>query len=72
MKRYLLDTTPLAALLQGRRLAVHTLAPLLAADELATSMLVYDEVIEFLQGLPDTAHHQAELRRLRLNTVCKW
>lgn len=64
MKKYLLDTTPLAALLQGRAVAVRLLRPLLAAGELATSMLVYGEVIEFLQGLPDVSTRQNNLELL--------
>lgn len=64
MKKYLLDTTPLAALLQGRAVAVSLLRPLLVADELATSMLVYGEVMEFLQGFPDVFARQSELELL--------
>lgn len=64
MKKYLLDTTPLAALLQGRVVAVSLLKPLLAADELATSMLVYGEVMEYLQGFLDVFTRQSELKLL--------
>jgi predicted nucleic acid-binding protein len=64
VKRYLVDTTPLAALLQGRTAAVTLLQSLLVADELATSMLVYGEIVEYLQGLPDTVARQQDLEAL--------
>ena len=48
MRRYLLDTTPLAAYLVGRPQMVEFLIPLLTRQELATSILVYAEVVEFL------------------------
>lgn len=64
MRKYLLDTTPLAALLQGRQVAIERLRPLLVADELATSMLVYGEVVEFLQGFPDATQRENDLQTL--------
>src|SRR5688572_13771216 len=48
MRQYLLDTTPLAALLNNRAVAVATLRRWLEAGELATSILVYGEVLESL------------------------
>lgn len=51
MKRYLLDTSLLAAYLHNRATAVSLLASWVQNDEAATSMLVYAEVIEFLKGL---------------------
>jgi predicted nucleic acid-binding protein len=50
MRRYLLDTGPLAALLLARPGAVAMLDPLLARGELATSLLFYGEVVEYLKG----------------------
>ena len=59
MRRYLLDTAPLAAYLLGRAGAVATLDPWLDRREVATSLLVYGEVTEYLKGLPDfPARHQ--------------
>ena len=64
MKRFLLDTSPLAAYLQRRELAVALIQPWIARHEVATSMVVYAEVTEYIQGLPDFAHRQYELRQL--------
>lgn len=64
MREYLLDTTPLTALLNNRPPAVALLTPYLARDELATSILAYAEVLEHLKGAPDFARRRAQLRRL--------
>ena len=64
MRRYLLDTTPLAAYLVGRPQMVEFLTPLLTRHELATSILVYAEVVEYLQGFPDFPARLASFRRL--------
>ncbi len=48
MRRYLLDTTPLAALLNNHPAAIVQLHGWLIAHELATSILVYGEVVESL------------------------
>ena len=53
MKRYLLDTSLLAAYLHNRKRAVSLLSSWVQHDEAATSMLVYGEVIEYLKGLPN-------------------
>jgi predicted nucleic acid-binding protein len=52
MRRYLLDTGPLAALLLNRPAAITTLDPRLAHGELATNILAYGEVIEYLKSFP--------------------
>ncbi len=52
MRRYLLDTTPLSAYLRGRPAAVARFDPWLARGELATSVLVYAEVVEWLRSRP--------------------
>src|SRR5665213_2192156 len=50
MRRYLLDTTPLAAYLSGRPRAMERFTPWLDRDEVATSVLVYAEVVEGLRS----------------------
>jgi predicted nucleic acid-binding protein len=50
MRRYLLDTTPLTAYLMGRPAAVTQVDPWLARSEVATSVLVYAEVVEGLRS----------------------
>ena len=48
MRRYLLDTSPLAALLLARPAAVELIAPWMERHEAATSILVYAEVVEYM------------------------
>ncbi len=64
MRRYLLDTTPLAAYVVARPQMVEFLTPLLTRHELATSILVYAEVVEYLQGFPDFPARLTVFRRL--------
>ncbi len=64
MRRHLLDTTPLAGLLTNRPALVSLLSPALARDELATSIVVYGEVLERIKGAPDYARRHAGLRQL--------
>src|SRR2546429_7425986 len=64
MKRYLLDTSPFAAYLHNQPLAVRLIRPLIERHEVATSILVYAEVTEYLQGLPDALKRQQDLRQL--------
>lgn len=64
MRRYLLDTAPLAALLLGRPGAASLVTPWISNHEVATSILVYGEALEYLQSFPDFAHHRAALRTL--------
>ncbi len=63
MRRYLIDTAPLAAYLLGRAGAVATLDPWLDRREAATSLLVYGEVVEYLKGLPDFPTRHQHLRQ---------
>lgn len=70
MRRYLIDTTPLAAYLNNRPVAVSRLRPWIADREAATSALVYAEVVEGLHRFPDLARRTAQLRRL-LRTVIR-
>jgi predicted nucleic acid-binding protein len=64
MRRYLLDTGPLGAYLQGRQAVVHLVAPWLRAQEAATSILAYAEVMEYIKGFPDFITLHTQLRRL--------
>jgi len=64
MRRYLLDSTPLAAYLNGRGEAVELIAPWIAGREVATSILVYAEVQEYVKDLPRSLRRQEELRLL--------
>jgi len=53
MKRYLLDTGPLGAYLQGRQPAVDLILPWIKRGEASTSVLAYGEVIEYIKSLQD-------------------
>jgi predicted nucleic acid-binding protein len=64
MRRYLVDTTPMAALLNNRPPAIAFLRPQLANRELATSLLVYGEVVESLKSHADFPRRHAGLRAL--------
>jgi predicted nucleic acid-binding protein len=64
MTRYLLDTSCVAALLNGRPGAVARMTPWVRDDEAATSILVYGEVIEYFRGVPNFEAHRSGLRRL--------
>ena len=55
MRRYLLDSGPLAAYLIGRPAAVSLIDPWLDPQEVATSILAYAEVTEYLMGMQDFA-----------------
>ncbi len=64
MKRYLLDTSLLAAYLQSRKPAVKLIRPLIERHEVATSILVYAEVTEYVKGLPSARERQLDLQYL--------
>ncbi len=64
MRRYLLDTGPLAAYLQGREPVVDLILPWIRRGEAATSILVYGEVIEYIKGLRDYPTKHMVLRGL--------
>src|SRR6266704_894079 len=64
MKRYLLDTTLVAAYLQSRVTAVQLIHPLIQRHEVATSILVYAEVAEYIKGLAHFQKRSVELRQL--------
>jgi predicted nucleic acid-binding protein len=62
MRRYLLDSTPLAAYMNGRPHALARIDPWIRAGEAATSVLVYAEVVEYLRMRPDFERHRDDLR----------
>lgn len=64
MRRYLLDSGPLAGFLNGRPAAVGMIGPWIVQREVATSILVYAEVTEYLRSLSNSASRQADLRQL--------
>lgn len=64
MKRYLLDSGPLAAFLLGRKPAVDAIAPWVIRREVATSIIAYAEVTEYIKGLSDFTRRHNDLRRL--------
>ena len=49
MSEYLLDTGVLNAYLRGRRGIVSLVDPWLDTEQVVTSILVYGEIVEFLQ-----------------------
>jgi predicted nucleic acid-binding protein len=64
VRRYLLDTGPLAAYLFNRPSVVQLVQPWLQTREVATSVLVYGEVAEYLAGRAN-----AEVRKTQLRTL---
>ena len=64
MKRYLLDTSPLVALIKGRVGAERLMRPWISAQEAATSILTYGEAIEHFRMQPEYARNAAGLRTL--------
>lgn len=64
MRRYLLDTPAIAALLHNRPGAVALMRLWVGNAEAATSVLVYAEVIEYVRGRPDYDRYQRGLRAL--------
>lgn len=64
MRRYLLDTSVLSAYLLGRPGAVSLVSPWIRSREVATSILVFGEVIEYLKGRQDFEQRHSELRDL--------
>jgi predicted nucleic acid-binding protein len=61
---YLLDTGVLNAYLRGRAGAVALVEPWVAQGQATTSILVYGEIAEYLQGLADSDRREAELREV--------
>jgi len=66
MKRQLLDTPLLTAYLLNRPAAVELISPWIRDREAATSILVYGEVNEYIQGRPNYTQLHARLLELLL------
>jgi predicted nucleic acid-binding protein len=64
VRRYLLDTALVAAVLHNRPEAVALVRPWLVAHEAATSILVYGEVLEYIKTRPNFPAHHRGLRAL--------
>ncbi len=64
MRKYLLDTGPLTALLQGRAGAMALMRPWVQNREAATSILTYGEAVEYLRPKPNYADHLEALHEL--------
>jgi predicted nucleic acid-binding protein len=64
MRRYLLDTPLVSALLNNRAGTVSLAQPWIAANEAATSVLVYGEVFEYIRPSQRFAHYHSVLRNL--------
>jgi predicted nucleic acid-binding protein len=64
MKRYLLDTAPLAAYLQKKEPAVTLIRPLIKKHEVATSIVVYAELTECIRSHPKFIQRHYELCQL--------
>jgi predicted nucleic acid-binding protein len=64
MRRYLLDTAPLASLLLARPAAVGLITPWMQRHEVATSILAYAEVVEYSKDFADAKRQQSQLRTL--------
>jgi uncharacterized protein with PIN domain len=62
MSKYLLDNSVLIAYLKGRPGALSLIRPWIAAQEVATSQIVYAEAIEYIKGDVDYPVRQKELR----------
>jgi predicted nucleic acid-binding protein len=64
VRRYLLDTAPIAALLRNRPAAVTLISPWLVHHEAATSIIVYAEVVEYIKSFPDFQRRRTDLQIL--------
>jgi hypothetical protein len=64
MRRYLLDTAPLASLLLARPAATDLITPWMHRHEVATSILAYAEVVEYIKDFSDAQRRHPQLRVL--------
>jgi predicted nucleic acid-binding protein len=64
VRRFLLDTTPIAAYLNDRPAAVQLIRPWVEQREVATSILDYAEVVEYIKSFSDFELRHMQLRRL--------
>lgn len=63
MRRYLLDTGPLAAYLLGRHKAIARIDPLVDDEKAVTSVVVYGEVEEYIKTMPNYPILHLDLQR---------
>ncbi len=64
MRKYLLDTSVVAGYLLARTKAIQLVRPLLTQEEVATSMLVYGEVAEYVKKFASFNAYKASLETL--------
>ncbi len=64
MKKYLLDTSVVAGYLLARTRAMQLVRPLLAQEEVATSILVYGEVAEYVKKFASFNAYKASFEAL--------
>jgi len=64
MRRYLLDTPVIAALLNNRPGAMSLAVPWIRAGEAATSVVVYGEVLEYIKPSARYEEHRSALHGL--------
>jgi predicted nucleic acid-binding protein len=64
MRRYLLDTPLVAAVLNNRPAAVSLIRPWMQHHEAATAILAYAEVVEYIKQRADFSERLAALRSL--------
>ena len=64
MRKYLLDTSVVAGYLLARTRAMQLVRPLLAREEVATSVLVYGEVAEYVKKFASFNAYKASLEAL--------
>lgn len=64
MKKYLLDTSLIAGYLLARKKAIQLVSPLLENEEVTTSIVVYGEVVESVQGYAAFSDYRDNLEAL--------
>lgn len=69
MRRYLFDTGPFSAYVLGRPVTVAVMAPMIAAGEAATSIVVYGEVGGYLKSHREYVRYRRVLRQLLREAV---
>jgi predicted nucleic acid-binding protein len=64
MTKYLLDTSVVAGYLLARQKAIQLVSPLLEQEEAATSILVYEEVAEYVKQFAEFRTYKTNLEAL--------
>lgn len=64
MREFLLDSAPMAAYLNRRQAAIDLISPWIERHQVATSILVYAEVTEYIKSLSDFSARHTQLRKL--------